>query len=82
MDPDENLREQEEIETRIAHYLKALAHERTAEERQFIRAELRDDRARLRELRDALGHWLSRGGAQPEWSKYPHAARYYNRVGA
>lgn len=35
------------------------------------------DRARLRELRVALGEWLEGGGFAPDWSQAPRAARAF-----
>lgn len=30
---------------------------------------------RIRDLRHALDEWLAKGGFQPEWERYPVAAR-------
>lgn len=38
------------------------------------------DRARLRELREALAVWLQRGGFEPDWSACPRAASYYGKA--
>jgi hypothetical protein len=37
------------------------------------------DRARLRELRDALREWLGNGGFAPDWARHPKAAKYYGK---
>lgn len=34
-------------------------------------------RARLRELREALDQWISRGGAHPVWADYPDTTRSF-----
>lgn len=39
----------------------------------------KDDRIRLRALRDALADWCFRGGFEPDWSIAPVARRYYGR---
>jgi len=33
------------------------------------------DPARLRELRQALLEWIARGGCEPDWTRYPEAAK-------
>lgn len=61
MDPDANLREQEDLlnqRTRDAH-----------------------DRARLKELREALWGWLHGHGFEPQWHKCPTAAKHYRSYG-
>lgn len=60
MDPNANLREQEEI-------LNTPAKDR--------------DRARLKELREALWGWLDGHGFEPTWHKWPKAARYFRSYG-
>ena len=73
MDPNTNLAEQESIYKQLAllppPYLMQPHH----------RVERRIANARLRELREALRHWLSRGGFEPDWSKTPKASRYHGR---
>lgn len=62
MDPNANLQEQEWIIT------------------ESFRDEdgLRTDRARLRELRQALAGWLTNGGFRPtNVAECPNAAKYY-----
>lgn len=63
MDPNANLREQEEILTALATTLKGIGAKTV--------------RRRLRELRDALTGWLQGQGFAPDWAKCPKAAKYY-----
>lgn len=37
------------------------------------------DKARRRELREALAGWLARGGFPPDWTRYPQAATEYRK---
>lgn len=43
------------------------------EQAALIDADTAHDRARRRELREALDEWLSRGGFAPTWTAYPAA---------
>ena len=63
MDPNANLQEQDKLLDQHLHT-------------QLLN---RHDRERLRELREALVDWIARGGFQPDWAAYPHAAKYYGR---
>lgn len=65
MDPNANLREQEQLLGLRAYYL------------HFPSRRLARDRERLRELRAALAFWLARGGFPPDWTKAPKASSYY-----
>lgn len=66
MDPNANLREQEEILTEIDN-LPTNRHRKG--ERRL--------RPRLIELRQALIRWLSDGGFEPDWTKAPKASIYF-----
>ena len=35
------------------------------------------DRARLRELREALADWLANGGFEPNWTAYSASSAYH-----
>jgi hypothetical protein len=61
MDPNANLREQEQL---VASYAGRKLPDR-------------HDAARLRYLRKALRAWLTDGGFEPDWAANPRAARYY-----
>jgi len=64
MDPNANIEEQERI-------LAGRRHEPRVPHSDI-------DAPRLAELRAALTDWLKGGGFEPEWAKYPNAARYYS----
>lgn len=64
MDPDANLAEQDAI---LAGAV------RTAPQSPITDAA----RDRLRELRHDLRRWIMRGGFEPDWTRYPLAARQY-----
>ena len=64
MDPDANLREQEEIEG-VLCYASASQH--------------RELWPRLLDLRQALYDWLRGGGFEPDWDQAPRARLYYGR---
>jgi hypothetical protein len=65
MDPNANLLEQEAILTT----------------RQRPDGTLHNyDRYELHDLRRALHDWLCTGGFAPDWSKAPHAAKYYGHI--
>lgn len=63
MDPTANILEQERLRDSI----------RYATDFDVRRA----DRARLRELDEALRGWVARGGFLPDFSKAPKTAKYY-----
>lgn len=64
MDPDANLREQEQIINRRGATRGSVYY---------------SDVARLDELRRALGEWLARGGFDPNWTYGPTASIYFER---
>lgn len=64
MDPDANLREQEEILSRNAATVGRID---------------RADRDRLIELRQALYAWIRDGGFAPDWEQAPRARKFYGR---
>jgi hypothetical protein len=64
MDPDANLADQEWILREHAATVGRIPA---------------DDQQLLAELRAALSHWLQSGGFPPDWTKAPHAAKYYGR---
>ncbi len=64
MDPDANLREQQELWT-TARRPDGTLHSY--------------DRYRLYDLRVALRDWLRSGGVAPDWDRYPKAAAAYTR---
>lgn len=69
MDPEANLTEQEAILTAL----------RAASPDEVRAMRIRGERERLRELRDALLDWLNAGGFEPDWTKHPHAADFYEQ---
>lgn len=68
MDPDANLKEQEDILRR--------SNRNAPGDRHIIQVE---DRDRLRALRFALTTWLDGGGAEPNWAACSRASCYYGR---
>lgn len=68
MDPNANLRDQEELLQEIDEYDDNPGHP--------ARHLAIDD---LRAARAGLSDWLARGGFEPDWSKAPNAAKYYRR---
>lgn len=64
MDPNANLREQEELIVT----------------RQRPDGTLHNyDRYELHDLREALTEWIARGGFEPDWSAAPNARKYYGK---
>ena len=48
-----------------------------AEQARLLACESASDKARRRELREALSEWLAHGGFAPKWGAYPEAAKAY-----
>lgn len=70
MDPNENLKNQEELIQELSEYEDDRDHPAAIN----ARADLNTHRA-------ALAKWLRHGGFQPNWAQYPRAARYYGKEG-
>lgn len=71
MDPNANLREQEDILARSTR--------RDANGTNHGTVPTRDDYRRLGELRQALYDWIRAGGFEPDWTLGPVARHYYGR---
>jgi hypothetical protein len=86
MDPNANLREQQDIMERArtvrlirAGKLLAMNYGPGLWETDNGLVDSRGDTGRLRELREALQGWLANGGFEPDWTLAPKAAKYYGR---
>lgn len=72
MDPNANLREQEQ--------LLAARHRPSGDLSQVPDArQAQADHARLWDLRQALYDWIRDGGFEPDWAACPRAAAYYGK---
>ncbi|MCA1841069.1 MAG: hypothetical protein LC723_12225 [Actinobacteria bacterium] len=70
MDPNANLKEQEELLQEMSEY------EADGAENHPAYKNAADDLGRYRAQ---LRRWLSNGGVEPDWSTCPNAAKHYNK---